>query len=42
MKKKRKYTFRKNKLIPYQSGSVLHQMEKLEKSVFKKPKKKRK
>jgi hypothetical protein len=29
-KKKRKYTFRKGQLIPYESGSVMHKIQKSE------------
>jgi hypothetical protein len=34
-KTKRKYTFRKGKVIPYESGSPIHQMEKLDRKVKK-------
>jgi len=43
-KKKRKYTFRKGQLAPYESGSIVHQAEKAERELFKalRPKKKKK
>jgi len=33
-KKKRKYTFRKGQPIPYESGSLLHQIEKAQRETF--------
>lgn len=39
MPKKRKYTFRKNRLIPVESGSILHEMEKDERESFRRIKK---
>jgi len=36
--KKRKYTFRKGKPIPYESGSLIHQIGKLEREGLKKKK----
>jgi len=34
-KKKRKYTFRKGQPIPYESGSIMHQMVKAERETRK-------
>ena len=34
-KKKRKYTFRKGQLIPYESGSIMHQLAKTERETRK-------
>ena len=34
-KKKRKYTFRKGQIIPYESGSIMHEMVKMEREVKK-------
>jgi len=34
-KKKRKYTFRKGQIIPYESGSLMHQMVKAEREARK-------
>jgi len=33
-KKKRKYTFRKGQPIPYESGSVIHQVEKAQRETM--------
>jgi len=33
-KKKRKYTFRKGKIIPYESGSLIHITEKAQRETF--------
>jgi hypothetical protein len=38
-KPKRKYTFRKNKIVSYESGSVLHELEKSDRAIKKKVKK---
>jgi hypothetical protein len=42
-KKKRKYTFRKDQPIPYESGSPMHKMAKAQKEAFEvfRPKKKK-
>lgn len=34
-KKKRKYTFRKGQLIPYESGSIMHEAAKAERQLAK-------
>ena len=34
-KKKRKYTFRKGQIIPYESGSLMHEMVKAEREARK-------
>jgi hypothetical protein len=34
-KKKRKYTFRKGQLIPYESGSLVHKIQKSERETAK-------
>jgi hypothetical protein len=41
MTKKRKYTFRKGQPVPYESGSLLHMIKKLEKGTTKNKKKKK-
>ena len=40
-KKKRKYTFRKGQIIPYESGSLMHMMVKAEREILKKSKKRK-
>jgi len=36
--KKRKYTFRKNQALPFESGSLMHMAEKMEREARKKKK----
>jgi hypothetical protein len=42
-KKKRTYTFRKGQPVPYESGSIVHELTKTEREAFKslKPKKRK-
>ncbi len=34
MSRKRKYTFSKGEIVPYESGSPMHQIEKAERDAF--------
>ncbi len=40
-KKKRKYTFRKGQIIPYESGSLIHEIHKMTKGFYENKKRKR-